>query len=87
MSYSVTVDAHGRLPAGRARDRTHQQLELALLGSRRRQKRKWIFEDGTDDWTWENDATMTLTRGTHRLVVKNREEGTRLDALALTRVS
>ena len=87
MSYRVTVDATAdyRL-AGRVIARTSgsNSLYWALDDAK---KRKWIFDDETDDWTWENDVTMTLTRGTHRLLVKNREEGTRLDALTLTRVS
>jgi hypothetical protein len=35
-------------------------------------------------WTWFNGPTLTLSAGTHKLVVSKRENGARLDALTLT---
>ena len=35
-------------------------------------------------WTWFNGPTLTLTTGSHKLVVSQRENGARLDALTLT---
>ena len=46
--------------------------------------RPWVFEDDLRSWTWETDVTVPLTRGTHTLVVRHREAGTRLDAVRLT---
>jgi hypothetical protein len=37
-------------------------------------------------WTWVTGPTLTLTAGQHKIVVSNRENGARLDAVRLTPV-
>ena len=87
VSYSVTINATAEYRlAGRMIAPTSSSNSLYWAHDDAK-KRKWIFEDDTENWTWETDVTMTLTRGTHRLLVTNREEGTRLDVLTLTRIS
>jgi len=87
VSYAITAATSGKYElSGRviASSGSSNSLFWSLDGA---SKQQWIFEEDIEDWTWESDATMTLTRGTHKFLVTHREADTRLDALSLTLVS
>jgi len=43
----------------------------------------WNFPDTIRDWTWVDGSTVTLSKGTHTLVIKKREKNAKLDAFEL----
>ena len=43
----------------------------------------WSFPDTIRDWTWVDGSKVTLSKGTHTLLIKKRETNTKLDAFEL----
>lgn len=46
----------------------------------------WNFPDNLKDWAWASGPTVTLSQGTHTLLITKRERNTKLDAFEFKQV-